>query len=310
MNTTLLSKINHDTQLLTPLPYTFISVQGSDAEKFLQGQLSCDLSLLNGQNLSFGTLNSPKGRMYGLFKIVVYKDGFLLRLENSTAKLFLLTLNKYKVFFKCVISIEEQFSAFAYTADSKSEPNLPQNAKDKMSIGTNFISRLSNNAPLYEIWSQELNEHKAEIGTDTESWFAMEAKLGIPELYAETQDQFILQYLNLQDLGAVSFKKGCYTGQEIVARMQYLGKLKRHLYRGKVPAGQNIELATAIFSEGHEGAVSQVVSVAYENDHAEILLVLDKKYLQTPLFLSETNGPQIELLSLPYEIEVEEPKEE
>jgi len=302
MNTTLLSKINHDTQLLTPLPYTFISVQGSDAEKFLQGQLSCDLSLLNGQNLSFGTLNSPKGRMYGLFKIVVYKDGFLLRLENSTAKLFLLTLNKYKVFFKCVISIEEQFSAFAYTADSKSEPNLPQNAKDKMSIGTNFISRLSNNAPLYEIWSQELNEHKAEIGTDTESWFAMEAKLGIPELYAETQDQFILQYLNLQDLGAVSFNKGCYTGQEIIARMKFLGKLKKKMFLLSASDKYTAQPGADIFSDEGKKCGTVVRSHWSKQTGSVTLAILSTSYIdnQLPVYLDEQKTSPFQVSELNY----------
>jgi len=302
MNTTLLSKINHDTQLLTPLPYTFISVQGSDAEKFLQGQLSCDLSLLNGQNLSFGTLNSPKGRMYGLFKIVVYKDGFLLRLENSTAKLFLLTLNKYKVFFKCVISIEEQFSAFAYTADSKSEPNLPQNAKDKMSIGTNFISRLSNNAPLYEIWSQELNEHKAEVGTDTESWFAMEAKLGIPELYAETQDQFILQYLNLQDLGAVSFNKGCYTGQEIIARMKFLGKLKKKMFLLSASDKYTAQPGADIFSDEGKKCGTVVRSHWSKQTGSVTLAILSTSYIdnQLPVYLDEQKTSPFQVSELNY----------
>jgi len=302
MSTTLLSIINHNTQLLTRLPYTFISVQGDDAEKFLQGQLSCDLSLLNGQNLSFGTLNSPKGRMCALFKITAYKNGFLLRIESSTTELFLLTLTKYKVFFKCEISIEEQFSAFAYNADAKTELPLPQNTKDLMSIDTNFISRLSNNAPLYEIWSQEINDQKTKISTDTESWFALEAKLGIPELYAETQDQFILQYLNLQDLGAVSFKKGCYTGQEIIARMKFLGKLKKKMFLLSASDKYTAQPGADIFSDEGKKCGTVVRSHWSKQTGSVTLAILSTSYIdnQLPVYLDEQKTSPFQVSELNY----------
>ena len=76
MNTNSLSLIKSNIKHLVRLPYSFISVTGIDAEKFLQGQLTCDLTSLNEQVVQFGTVNSPKGRMYGLFKIVRIKNGF------------------------------------------------------------------------------------------------------------------------------------------------------------------------------------------------------------------------------------------
>ena len=83
---------------------------------------------------------------------------------------------------------------------------------------------------MFEIWTHDLSLEQQTTNLSIDAWFAFESKLGIPELYSSTLDSFILQYLNLQELGAVSFKKGCYTGQEIIARMKFLGKLKKKMY--------------------------------------------------------------------------------
>ena len=94
---------------LIKLPSQFISITGLDAEKFLQGQLTCDLSALTAQQVSYGTLNTPKGRMYALFKIIRIEDGFLMSLEPSTLEVTLKQLGKYKVFFKCEITEQNDF---------------------------------------------------------------------------------------------------------------------------------------------------------------------------------------------------------
>lgn len=89
-----------------------------------------------------------------------------------------------------------------------------------------------------------------------------------------TRELFIPQMLNLQAIGGVSFKKGCYTGQEIVARMQYLGKLKRRLYRLCLPAGDLPEPGTPLFSPTHGSSIGEVVIAARAEQQIELLAVL------------------------------------
>ncbi len=93
-------------------------------------------------------------------------------------------------------------------------------------------------------------------------WLLGQIRAGIGQVMPSTRELFIPQMLNLQAVGGVSFKKGCYTGQEIVARMQYLGKLKRRLYRLQLEASELPEPGTQLFSPTHGSSIGEVVMAA------------------------------------------------
>lgn len=221
------------TTALIKLKSKFITVTGKDAEKFLQGQMSCDLSLIDSNKACFGTLNTPKGRMYAFFKIIRIDEGFLFCVQEDTFKLVLEKLKKYVIFFKCDLSEAETFKSYGLinqpNSNTKNSLKLPQLALALLRSDENITLQLPCKPDMYEVWSpdslSDIDDHQAQ-----EAWFAQETLNGLPELYSETQEKFILQYLNLQDLGAVSFNKGCYTGQEIIARMKFLGKQKKKMY--------------------------------------------------------------------------------
>mgnify|MGYP000547672591 CR=1 FL=1 len=292
MNTTLNSLITNNINTLIRLPYSFVTITGIDAEKFIQGQFTCDVSTINNEAFQFGTVNSPKGRMYGLFKIVRIENGFLIRLESSTVELFINNLSKYKVFFKCEIKREERLFLYAYTPMESNEQYLPKLANQLIKSGNEYISRISNKEPLFEIWSSDQALNKLTTNTDPEIWFALEAKLGIPELYSATQDNFILQYLNLQELGAVSFKKGCYTGQEIIARLKFLGKLKKKMYLLSSPIKEVADAGSDIFDENNKkcgvvvrshwsdttGSITLgILNTSYSDSDANVYLTHEKR---------------------------------
>ncbi|MOA37347.1 tRNA-modifying protein YgfZ [compost metagenome] len=110
--------------------------------------------------------------------------------------------------------------------------------------------------------------------------------------------------LNLQAVGGVSFKKGCYTGQEIVARMQYLGKLKRRLYRLQLAAGELPEPGTPLFSPTHGSAIGEVVLAARAGQNIELLAVLQAEAAESgDIHLGALEGPSLQLLDLPYELD-------
>lgn len=119
-----------------------------------------------------------------------------------------------------------------------------------------------------------------------------------------TRELFIPQMLNLQAVGGVSFKKGCYTGQEIVARMQYLGKLKRRLYRLQLAAGELPEPGTPLFSPTHGSAIGEVVLAARAGQNIELLAVLQAEAAESgDIHLGALEGPSLQLLDLPYELD-------
>lgn len=215
------------------LPYTIIRIEGSDAEKFLQGQLSCDVVNLAPGEVRFGTANTPKGRMIALFKICRQEQDFLIRVHREIATPFVQHLAKYKVFFKCEITIPEGYQVVGMLGGESgsqvtgSDCDLSNN--DGSTSHILIEDSLNSDLGLYEHWSAQPDPLAAEDADQAEYWHCMETLQGLPELYPETVEKFILQHLNLHLLHAVSFKKGCYTGQEIIARMKYLGKQKKEM---------------------------------------------------------------------------------
>jgi folate-binding Fe-S cluster repair protein YgfZ len=110
--------------------------------------------------------------------------------------------------------------------------------------------------------------------------------------------------INLQAVDGVSFKKGCYTGQEIVARMQYLGKLKRRQYRLALDQQAIPAPGAEIFSPTHGSSVGEVVIAASNGTGCELLAVLSAEAVEDDnLHLGSLDGPRLQVLTLPYELD-------
>lgn len=165
-----------------------ISARGADAASFLQGQLTCDVSAIDGSGL--GAWCNPKGRVIALFHICRLDDGFLLILPADLADDVLRRLTMYRLRSKVDLAIE---------AAGPETLGLP-----------------------------------ADSGFD--DWQKAELERGIAWIDASQSELYTPHMLNLDLLGAVSFDKGCYTGQEVVARTHYRGKSKRRLRRFRSPA--------------------------------------------------------------------------
>lgn len=255
------------------LPYQFVSIIGPDAEKFLQGQVSCDISTLTTREASYGTVNTPKGRMYGFFLVIRVEDGFLLRLHESTVDQFVAQLSKYKVFFKCELKVEDQWKAIGSLSNEK---EMVPYQVDTTDIGR--ITRLPGDIACYEIWTAQ--EDQDCDATELSKWQCIQNLNGIPELYGTTQEQFILQYLNLQHLKAVSFNKGCYTGQEIIARMKFLGKLKKKTFLLRSNTQQTATPGETIFDSNGKKCGELVTSNWHADYGSTALGILDISYAE------------------------------
>jgi len=127
-------------------------------------------------------------------------------------------------------------------------------------------------------------------------WQLGDIRAGLPSIVAATQDKFVPQMVNLQLIDGLSFTKGCYPGQEIVARMQYLGKLKRRMERA-ASAEAAVEAGTEVV-DADGNAVGEVVASAAAESGSELLMVLRISALDAALFLP--SGSALGLLPLPY----------
>jgi hypothetical protein len=154
-----------------------------------------------------------------------------------------------------------------------------------------------------KLW-QQLSEAATPVGAD--AWELLDIHAAQPEVYAHTQEAFVPQMLNLQAIEALSFKKGCYPGQEIVARMHYLGKLKRRMFVAHTDDDAPVQPGDALHAEGSESGqgVGKVVRAQSSPiGGTDLLAVIEiSSAEERTLCLHDANGPVLKLLELPYAI--------
>jgi folate-binding protein YgfZ len=144
--------------------------------------------------------------------------------------------------------------------------------------------------------------------TDPELWSLLDIRSGIPTIYSGTVESFVPQMANMQLVDGVNFDKGCYVGQEVVARMKYLGSLKRRMYLAKTDAPTQPQPGDELYSttktESGQGAGKVVTSAASPQGGYELLAVIDNNHIETDqLHLESDSGPTIDIIPLPYEFE-------
>ncbi|MCU1750606.1 YgfZ/GcvT domain-containing protein [Pseudomonas sp. 6D_7.1_Bac1] len=291
-----------------------LAVRGSDASKFLQGQLTCNLNYLSDTQASLGARCTQKGRMQSSFRILLEGDGVLLAMAGELLEPQLADLKKYAVFSKSKLTDES--AAWIRFGLQHSEAvlsslglALPREDGAVARMGGLIAIRVSSDR--VELWAAAV-----QAGTlrntlaallpegDLNQWLLGQIRAGIGQVMPQTRELFIPQMLNLQAVGGVSFKKGCYTGQEIVARMQYLGKLKRRLYRLQLDATELPEPGTALFSPTHGSSIGEVVIAAHAEQNIELLAVLQAEAAESgDLHLGALEGAALHLLDLPYQLD-------
>lgn len=304
-----------DTAFFCPLSHEgVLAIHGPDASKFLQGQVTCNLNYLDDNSCSLGARCTPKGRMQSSFRIVGVTDGYLLAMASELVATQLADLQKYAVFSKSKLSDESaEWARFGLSGGDAVLAglglDLAREADSVVRSDALLALRLSDGrAELWAPANQAQALHASLAAQLPESplndWLLAQVRAGVGQVLASTREQFIPQMLNLQALGGVSFKKGCYTGQEIVARMQYLGKLKRRLYRLALAGDQLAEPGLELFSPVHGSSVGEVVLAARSDSGVELLAVLQEDAAKDGrIHLGAAEGPALTLLELPYTLD-------
>lgn len=293
-----------------------LAVHGPDAGKFLQGQLTCNLNYLNEHHCSLGARCTPKGRMLSSFRIVGVADGYLLAMARELVETQLTDLQKYAVFSKSRLAdASTDWVRFGLSGGDGAllglGLDLAQGAGCVVRANDLLTLRLGDGrAELWAPASTAATLHARLAAQLPEaplnSWLLAQVRAGVGQVLGSTRERFIPQMLNLQALGGVSFKKGCYTGQEIVARMQYLGKLKRRLYRLALDRDELPEPATELFSPVHSSGVGEVVLAARSDQGFELLAVLQEDAASDGrLYLGAPQGQPLRLLELPYSLDAD-----
>ena len=221
-----------------------ILVTGEDAREFLQNQLSNDIDFIDESSYQLSSYSTPKGRLVGVFRVIRISNGYLLVTTRAMVLPLLERLFKYIV--QAQVKLADASDYFARmmlqtdNAELLAHPQLPKTPGAVLQNDTVVALQLEPLAQqrrflllcLAPDEAIELWQGFAEV-LDAASFRSLrlsEIDAGIPVIYPQTSEAFVLQMANLGMLDGVSFKKGCYPGQEIVARMQYLGKLKRRMF--------------------------------------------------------------------------------
>lgn len=291
-----------------------LAVRGSDASKFLQGQLTCNLNYLSDTQASLGARCTQKGRMQSSFRIVLQGDGILLAMATELLEPQLADLKKYAVFSKSKLTDESAaWVRFGLNDGDNALRSLGLDlpAQTDSLVRANELIAIRVSTGRAELWvpAEHAGNVRSQLASqlaeaDLNGWLLGQIRAGIGQVMPQTRELFIPQMLNLQAVGGVSFKKGCYTGQEIVARMQYLGKLKRRLYRLSLSADALPEPGTPLFAPSHTSAIGEVVIAARSENTIELLAVLQAEAAESgDVHLGSLEGPDLLLLDLPYQLD-------
>ena len=291
-----------------------LAVRGADAGKFLQGQLTCNLNYLSDTQASLGARCTQKGRMQSSFRILLEGDGVLMAMASELLEPQLADLKKYAVFSKSKLT-DESAAWVRFGIDhgdaALGSLGLELPAETDRVVRSDGLIAIRVSPDRAELWvsADQAGAIKGKLSAllaegDLNQWLLGQIRAGIGQVMPGTRELFIPQMLNLQAVGGVSFKKGCYTGQEIVARMQYLGKLKRRLYRLKLDADALPEPGTPLFSPTHGSSIGEVVIAARAEQNIELLAVLQAEAADGgDVHLGALEGPALHLLDLPYELD-------
>ncbi len=296
-----------------------IRARGADVQTFLNGQFSNDLKQLDAVHSQLAAWCSPKGRMLAIFRILRRGDDYLLQLPAALQADMLKRLRMYVLRAKATLdSMDEELRAIGLSGPIAEKiltthtGFLPEGENGCATQGDLTILRLPGIHPRFEIIAPvpaakklwEILKAEATM-TGPGVWAWLDIMAGIPTVLPTTSEAFVPQMANLELIGGVNFKKGCYPGQEIVARMQYLGKLKQRMYRAQVTCDTAPQPGDAIYAPNFPGQSAGTVVDAQPSPEVgyDLLAVIQISSVTAgELHLGSETGPRLSLHPLPYAV--------
>jgi folate-binding protein YgfZ len=256
-----------------------LRVGGSDARAFLQGQLSNDLLHLTPDHPLLAALNTAQGRVIAILRLLQRPDGIFVILPAGLVAKVIATLGRYVMRSKVTLKDESA----SITVIGRLAPKVRE-----LSIAAHADMNGDSTLPVA-------------AATANERWRLAGIEAGEPQVYPETSEAFVAQMLNLDLVDGISFSKGCYTGQEIIARTQHRGRIKRRMLRYRVHNAPPIERGQQVRLDG--GRAGRIVDFAVRRPgETEILAVVPLEISERESAADTSSQLNVERLPLPYDI--------
>ena len=298
---------------------SLIRARGADTQNFLNGQLSNDLRRLDATHSQLAAWCSPKGRMLAIFRLFRRGDDTLLQMPSSLLETTQKRLKMFVLRAKVTLDhVDNELISLGISGPEAEKllrdvAGIAPTVVDGCETGNDITTiKIAGPLPRFEIiapadtakklWDA-LKNKAAPVGPPVWQWLDIMA--GIPSVAPETSEAFVPQMANLEIVGGVNFKKGCYPGQEIVARMQYLGRLKQRMYRAHFDGADAPRPGNAVFAPDFPGqSAGTVVAAQPAPDNGfDLLAVIQISSAEVgDLHLGSENGPVLSLESLPYSV--------
>lgn len=290
-----------------------ISMVGDDKKSYLSGQVTCDVVSLGAGASTLGSHCDAKGKVWSVFRLFHHHDGYAMFQPKSVIPVELTELKKYAIFSKVEINESNDVALGLIGENAAALVDTLSNSRDDVRpiVGGTAVKIDALR------WLLLVNEESAaqlvegfEAPLVAESlWTRLDIEAALPTLTAEQQNEHIPQALNVQALDGISFTKGCYTGQETVARAKYRGMNKRAMYivsgQSHQQPGMNAELERAV-GENWRGAGQLLASYQFSDNKAIGLVVLPNNLeADTQLRLKESPDSIWTIEALPYSLDDE-----
>jgi folate-binding protein YgfZ len=290
-----LDAVRSGAALMPVARFELLRFHGRDAQAFLQGQLTCDLDQVTPGQARLGGYCTPKGRLLANFLLMSDPQGYLMYLPADVAPAVAERLRKFVM--RSSVKIERELTLRALGLAGPAAPALLRQSlgasalPDRLAVarharasivclsGDTFLI-MAPVAAMGELWA-DLSRQAIPAGAQSWDWALICS--GLPWISAATQDQFLPQMIGLDAIGGISFSKGCYTGQEIVARTHYRGEVKRKLYFGRTRAA--CQPGDALLAAG--AACGTVLNAAPDADGGWILLAVVNEQTSAPVQLAD-----------------------
>ena len=300
-----------------------IEVHGKDAESFLQNQLTNDISRVTATRHQLSAWCNPKGRVIASFYVFKRGKSYYLTVSADLVEFVIKKLRMYVMMLD--VTLEDSSKSlihFGYAGEQAEQDlqtilgidKVPTETQQTLQQNTLSILRLPGSVPRFEIFGElegakNLWEHcnVRAAPVNSSGWDYLNIVAGLPVVCEASSTAWIPQMLNFQVLDGLDFKKGCFPGQEIVARLKYLGKNKRRMYRIEINSNVLPEIGQKIYAEGETSYTGKILTtVMNPSGNAEALAVLKIALADKPLSLDQTRTNQqdnITLLELPYSVD-------
>lgn len=298
-----------------PLPELgVIAVNGADAAAFLQAQLTNDVAHLDAGQMQLNGYCTAKGRLLATFHQWRHGDDVMLRLPREILPAVMKRLSMFVL--RAKVRLADASDAWSTTGllgaaefARRAGVELPAAPWSGVAVGDARVDRVPDAAGADRFlltapagsslpgWCADLPR------LPSSAWWRSEVEAAVPTVFAATQEKFVPQMINFEVLGGVNFRKGCYPGQEVVARSQYLGKLKRRMQRAHVD-GVDAAIAGDVYHSGEAQPVGTIVmAAASPRGGTDLLFEAPIDRVQSgSLHLASPTGPALELRGLPYEL--------